>query len=841
MKKISSIFTLLVMALIGLSLTACSEDNLDTNQYQGGVTLNAYGPNPVMRGGLLRFVGSNLDQIASIQIPGCDPITNFTVVKSGVPSEISVTVPKDGPVEGIIKLITKAGPEIATTSSLTFTEPIVFEEFTPASVMPGDVLTIKGDYLNLVHLVAFTKDVLVSEDDFISHDRYSITVAVPEEARTGRVSLYTEDITKKVYDENGKELDVSYNIIESEDALTVGTPTVAKIASPRGSADALGTVTIKQGETLTVTGEYLQLVDSVSIGAIANAWGISADALKISADGKTLSFTLPAEAPDGDVNLITRSGVDIPVGLIVTIKPSNLKADPAPVKNGTTLTISGSDLDVVTTLQFPNVDGNTDFTYADNKITVVVPEKAQEGDIILGMANGASVTVAYTLVKPTVSGYDNNPVSAGGVLTIKGTDLDLVKSVKFGESDEAEVNVADGGSSMTLTVPMNAQAGEPTLLLKNGTEVKGLSLNINEALFCYATALPNVEEEEIKAGETMTLTVANGDKLTGVQINGKDCQYVLAGENKEKLIIGIPSNAGKGSKVRLISSNGEITYVIDVTPNTEVNTVLWSGTADMGNWSVNWQIGDGTFGANNPRMFADMEIQEGDVIHVAVTPYADYWQVQFFDGHWGGQSEIGVATGLNNGNNINAGIYNLEEHNGVIDIPVTATLLSQLTTLTDWGYCWILQGENIVITKISVTHYNVLEQTLWSGDLDFGNWSINWQIGDGTAGAGNPRMFVDAELKAGQTIRVYITPYKDFWQVQFFDGHWGGQAEIGNATGLNNGNNINSDIYNLDEHNGCIEIPVTATLAEQLTTFIDWGYCWILQGESCRATKITVE
>jgi uncharacterized lipoprotein YehR (DUF1307 family) len=53
MKKIKNIFSLLVVALVGLSLTACSNDDLGTNQYQGGVGLNAYGPNPVMRGGTL--------------------------------------------------------------------------------------------------------------------------------------------------------------------------------------------------------------------------------------------------------------------------------------------------------------------------------------------------------------------------------------------------------------------------------------------------------------------------------------------------------------------------------------------------------------------------------------------------------------------------------------------------------------------------------------------------------------------------------------------------------------------------------------------------------------------
>ena len=128
--------------------------------------------------------------------------------------------------------------------------------------------------------------------------------------------------------------------------------------------------------------------------------------------------------------------------------------------------------------------------------------------------------------------------------------------------------------AITLTVPMNAQSGVPTLTLANGTTVANVpAINIEEAVFCYATALPS-EEDEIKAGESLTLPVANGDKLTGVQIDGTDCQFVLVKNNTE-LIIGVPDNAKKGSKVRLISSNGEITYTIDFIPNTEVTTVLW--------------------------------------------------------------------------------------------------------------------------------------------------------------------------------------------------------------------------------------------------------------------------
>ena len=827
MKKIKNLFTLLVVALVGLSLAACSENNLDTNQYKEGINLNAFGPNPVVRGGTLRFVGSNLDQISSIQIPGVSAITNYEVVRSGVPSEIRVAVPKDGPEVGTITLTTKTGETITTARELTYTENIEFESFSPSSVMPGDKVTIKGDYLNLIYSLAFADGVLISSEDFETWDRYSIVVTVPEDAHTGKIELYTTDLTATTTE------DLDYQILISDEAIEIGVPTVSKLKG-RTETSASGEITAKAGEIITVTGTYLNMVSDVTVG------GVSVENLAIADDGSSLSFTLPASAPDGNILLVLKSDVEVPVGTLVTVKPSNGIAAPNPVKAGAELTISGNDMDLVTGVTFPNVADAVSAEASADKVVVSVPEAATEGNLALNMANGASVEVAFKLVKPTVISFDNTSVSAGGTLTIQGTDLDLVKTVQFGESDV--VDVEGSADAITLTVPMNASSGSPILTLANGTTVDNVpEINIEEAVFCYTTlSEDDITAMEISAGDALTLPVANGDKLTGVQVDGNYCQYALVKSNSE-LIIGIPEKAKKGSKLRLISSNGEITYTVDFIPNTEVTTVLWSGALDLGSWSVNWQIGDGTGGASNPKMFADMELQEGDVIRIYATPTNDWWQIQFFDGHWGGQTEIGNATGLGNGNNINAGIYNLEEHGGCFEITATAELVNQLTTLNDWGYCWIIQGENLVVTKIAVTHYTSLETTLWSGDLDFNGWGINWQVGDGTAGASNPQMFVEAGLKAGMTIRLYLTAYNDWWQVQFFDGHWNGQAEIGNATGLNNGNNINSGIYSLADHNGAIEIPVTEELATQLTTLNDWGYCWILQGEGCRATKITVE
>lgn len=575
MKKINNIFTLLVMALMGLSLAACSNDDLDTNQYQGGVSLNAFGPSPVMRGGQLRFIGSNLDQIREVRIPGVDAITTIEVVKAGVPSEIRVTVPHDGPEVGNVVLVANNDQEITTKSTLTYTEGIVIKSITP-SAMPGDVIEIKGDedgYLNLIHSMAFADNVVVSEKDFLQHDRYTIKVKVPEDAKTGKLQFYTADLTV------GDAAKLDYQIVLSDDRLIVGTPTVAKVKG-RNEVDAEGTITTKAGETVTVTGDYMQLIKAVKVG------GVEITEITIAEDGKSLSFVLPAEAPDGAIDLVCKSDVEVPAAMVETVKPSDCVAAPAPVKAGAALTISGKDMDLVTAVEFDNADalsGEAISVAADKVVVTAVPETATEGKLRLVMANGQKVEVEFTLVKPTATGYNANPASAGSTIQIIGTDLDLVKSVDFGGA-EATVEkdaVSADGTTLNVKVPMAAASGAPVLKLANGVTINAPKLTINEAVFCYVTELPG-EDAELHAGQTFVLPIANGDKLIGVEIAGKACQFIVSGNT---LTVGAPDNAKKGTSVRLISSNGEITYKIDFIPNTEITTVIWTGAHSSGGWA----------------------------------------------------------------------------------------------------------------------------------------------------------------------------------------------------------------------------------------------------------------
>ena len=650
MNKIKSLMSFVLLScLMAVGLTACSDDDLSTNQYQQGVHLNVFGPSPVMRGGSVHFYGSNLDQVKQVIIPGMDPVTNYEVVKAGIPSEIVVILDKEKPQPGKITLITNTDEKIETLTDLTFIEGIEYAsdtQFSPSVVQPDAVLTINGEYLNLVKEVIFADNVVVNAEDFVSQSRYKIEVTVPQEARTGKVIL-----------SDGAEIP---NWIYSDEILQVTTPVVEKVTTPRGEAAQQETVSCKLGETVTVSGQFFNLVAGVTIGDAETSYiTVEEDQLTVSEDGKTLSFTLPAEAPDGDIDLICRSGVAVPVAILETIAPSECTATPNPAKNGQPLSISGKDLDVVASIEMPNVSEAIEFNYNDGKIVIpAVPASAQEGNLVLRMANGKGVEVAYTLVKPTVNAYNPNPVSAGGALTIQGKDLDLVASVLFGEgADVAEVAVATDGNSMTLTVPMNAASGSPTLNLINGATVEAPAITVNEATFCYVKELPG-EDVEVKAGSAVTLVVANGDKLTGVEVNGTAVQYVLTEGNK--LIIGLPESCGAGTKIRLISSNGEITYTLDVTPNTEVNTVIWTGAVDLNAWGINWQFGDGTQSAGEDALaFTKIALAEGDVIHLYATAYNDWWQIQFFNGHWEAQTSIGDTFG--NGNNINSGIASLEK------------------------------------------------------------------------------------------------------------------------------------------------------------------------------------
>lgn len=526
MKKISKIFAMLVVALVGLSLTACSDgDDLSTDQYGNDISLQSFGPCPVLRGGTLYLYGTNLDQIESVNLPGADPITAYEILQSGYNSKISIQVPDEKCEPGQIVLKTKKGGEITSVSPITYREDIEITKFFVGSEGTmvgnvGDVVTIKGDYLNLMHGVIFAGSDTIKEAEFVGHDRYTIQVKIPAEARTGVITL-TDTI------KDGTSL-------ETKEELTINTPEATPIKDR----------TIKAGEILSIKGSSFDQIVSVKFeGATVDA----ADFKSQSAEEITVA--VPAKATDGTFYVVTKSGIEVPVGNIITVVPTELVATPNPVKNGAELTITGKDMDLITGIAFPNAATSELKKVETTKVTATVPEDAQEttkegNGIILSLANGKTVQVAYTLVKPTVASCTPAAITAGEKTIIKGTDLDLVKSITFPGDVEQTVEVKGTANTLGVTVPAACAGTGFKLNLKNGTtiEVKDM-LSIKAAT---DPAIASINPGEAVAGSNITITGKNFQNIQNIYIGSYKVNRYTSRTNTE-IVCQVPANAEAGT------------------------------------------------------------------------------------------------------------------------------------------------------------------------------------------------------------------------------------------------------------------------------------------------------
>lgn len=776
MKKILNISALLALFLMIFS--GCKEEMLSTDQYnEQNVTLKAYGPQPVMRGGTLRFLGTYLEQIKQVIIPGVDPITEIVVVSEGKHSEITVTVPKDGPEPGFITLVAENGTEIVTKTQLTFEEPILIESFSPTTVAPGDVITLKGDYFNLIHEVVFSDGVLVSEKDFLKHTRYEIQVKVPVEARTGVIGIGDLD------ELNNEDPSVFANVIFTEDELTVAQPEVTSMEAAR----------YKAGETVTIKGENFQYVD------VLNLPGAEGVEFTVNEAGTEITFVLPAAAQDGEAVLVAKSGVEVVAGEYVTVVPTDVAAAPQPVKAGAEVTVSGADLDLVTGVELPGA-GYVDFVN-DAAITFVMPDTATEGDAVLHMTNGKSVTAAFTLVKPVATAYSANPASAGSEMTITGTDLDLVKSVTFGGDLTVEVEAT--AEAITVAVPTTAESGALKFNLANGTSVECENLQVDKPVACYITELPG-EDVELHGGQVLIVPVANEDKLTGVQVNGEDVNYLLNGTT---LYINLPSMAGDGTVIRLISSNGAVEYTVDCIPDTVVEKVIWSGSFDLGSWANNFEL-------KPAGLFTAAELQVGQNVRIYGTATAADWAVQIYDGMWAG---ITIPEGEGNAFKSTSAASANFASDGYIEFAVTEEIFESLTTKGDWGNSVIFNGTGFIITKITVYYEISLENPIWEGSFNVAGWSGNQDLAWGG--------FDWSSLKAGQMLRFYCTPNDpaaSWWCISL---------RVGDSWGALNG------VPGQYDNPTVVEVELTQEILDHLMS----ANGMVFTGDGCTVTKITVE
>lgn len=341
--------------------SSCDKNNDDINS--GKIELLSFGPTGAKHGDTIRFIGNNLNQVTSILLTGA------TVDKAAfiqhTPELITIKVP-NSTVQGFVTLKTPTG-DIVSKTQFNLEVPVKITSVT-AEARPGENITIKGDFLNWVNSITFGLNKVVTT--FVSKTLTELVVKVPMDAQTDKLTLSTggtEPLT-----------------IITDNAFIVTLPTVTDMASNP----------VKHADNLTITGTNLDLV----AGVIFN--GVTAAVTSfVSQSATQIVVKVPGGAKDGKLTLKALSGVTVQsANNLNLVWPTATALSPNPMDPETDLTITGTNLDLVTGISFTGVPAVTSFvSQSPTQIVVKAPAGALKGKLVFSVLN-STLTVESSQV-----------------------------------------------------------------------------------------------------------------------------------------------------------------------------------------------------------------------------------------------------------------------------------------------------------------------------------------------------------------------------------------------------------------------------------------------------------
>jgi hypothetical protein len=361
-------------------LASCDKDNDDDDD--GRIQLLSFGPTGAMHGDTLRFFGRHLDQVTAIVFTGTNATVNKSDFKQQSSEQILVIVPAAAE-KGFVTLKTPQG-DIVSKTQLNLEVTTSVATMTPEA-RPGENITLTGNFLNWVKRVTFANNKTV--ETFVSKSLNQLVVTVPLDAQTGPLVLYYTGT-------DSSEL-------QTADTLKVTLP-VATAVSPNP---------VLHQTNVTITGTNLDLAKSVLFA------GVTAPVTTfVSQTATQLVVRVPAGARKGRVTLVAASGVQsVSTMELDVVLPAITGLSPNPVDIGANLTITGTNLNTVSSISFVGVTTSvtTFVSQSPTQIVVAVPAGAVRGRLTLGVRNSTltvqsptELQIVGSSVAPVII-YDN--------------------------------------------------------------------------------------------------------------------------------------------------------------------------------------------------------------------------------------------------------------------------------------------------------------------------------------------------------------------------------------------------------------------------------------------------
>lgn len=455
------VLSIICLLMITGMVTSCKKDN---NTNSGKIELLSFGPTGAMHGDTLSFIGNSLDKVTAVDFTGAEvPQSQFVQQTAEV---ILVVVPAAAE-QGFVTLKTPQGDIVSKTQLNLNVLPSVTAM--TAAARPGENITITGNFLNWVTGVTFADNKTV--DSFVSKTINQLVVTVPLDAQTGTLIISYSGTEPLQF--------------ETTDSVKVALPLITGF-SPNP---------VKHATNLTITGTNLDLATKVIFPGVADPVTTfvsqSATQLVVAVPGATTKGNVLLESASG-LQTTSPSELDVVLPAIATMSPN-------PIDPGTNITITGTNLDLVTSILFQNAAAVTTFvSKTPSQIVAKVPAGVLRGKVTLGVLNSSLTvqsgdileingsvpppTVAFPLYNDAITSNWNGWIGGGWGGT---KDLDNTSPVRDGTKSCKIDYVGGWGSPLQLGGASVAVAPYTTFKISiyggTGTDGKKVNIGINGA------------------------------------------------------------------------------------------------------------------------------------------------------------------------------------------------------------------------------------------------------------------------------------------------------------------------------------------------------------------------
>ena len=413
------------------------------------------------------------------------------------------------------------------------------------------------------------------------------------------------------------------------------------------------------------------------------------------------------------------------------VSASYLSLEPAAADFGEQICIHGTNLHTVEQVLFAGGVAS-EFTVTEDNRTIIatVPAECKSGAISLLLYSGNALqTDAFSVPTVVITGASQNKdLVAGDVVTLYGEHFDRIIEVTL-PGGSAPLNADEysiAGNTLTFTVPdylvdgdvvvkqnSNITATYPLEIRKlagviwqGNEELSGWS---NWGVFNWSGDLWTKFHEAITGPGQMTVhyvattssPVFNfrmGDwstPLSGLAGMYGDDGNIRPGADVTDLVFDITAEEaaqmfGDGGQGMVIWGDGiKLQYVKFIGAGAE--QVIWEGREDTSGWGNNITIGTDT----SPELAA-CNPQEGSVVRFYGEVSAG-WQAKIVEGHWG-PTYLAVAETAED----DFAAYDFAGNGNCIKMTLTQAMLDAAYTQQWWGGTFIVQGQNFILTKVTV-------------------------------------------------------------------------------------------------------------------------------------------